>query len=341
MEYKIEIDTLGAKQWHDCASCFSDYSIYQSFCYQQIRADDERQSIKRVVVKGDGDVVLMGHVRIKQMPAIKLRIGYVQFGPLVGNGGLGGVGEAFRQFRIAMFKTGVNILRVVPNVRDDGFGKEFVEILNRAGFERVPGTKAYRTIIVSLKEDQEEIFRKIDKDPRRLIRKSQRQITEVKEGTSGCLFEILESIYLKSKIRKNFEGIDSSQFARTQEMLPKDQKSRILIAYVGDEPATALATSHFGNTAIPIMLANNELGLKNLCSYSLFWLAFLNAKKTGMEFYDMGGIDEIENPSGCLFKKKFGGDKFSYIGAFEASSSHVLSSGLHFLERGYKLIKRV
>jgi len=343
MSLDVLINGVDQEMWRQYAEQFADYSIYQSVPYQQTRSESCRQELCSVMVKdSDSNVVLMCHMRTKHITGLNLKIGYVQLGPLVRkmNGQLSCTAQILQKFCQSLLDSSVNILRIVPNVWDDGHGQEFIGMLETAGFKPVKSVKPYHTFMVSLGESPEEIQARIHRESRRVIRKTQKQDLEIKEGTDENFFCILESLYLQAKRRKGFKGVDSQEFARAQRLLPDNQKPRIQIAFLDGRPISALATSHFGDTAVPIIAANNEQGLKYSALYLLYWKAYLFAKDMGMKYYDLGGIDEQKDPKGYLFKKRLGGIKVSYIGAFEACRGAISKSVWRITERSYNLVSK-
>ena len=70
-------------EWERCARQFTDYSIYQTWSYQQVRGESDRQKISRFIIKDEnGHVSSMGQIRIKYVKMLGLKIGYIQSGPL-------------------------------------------------------------------------------------------------------------------------------------------------------------------------------------------------------------------------------------------------------------------
>src|SRR4030042_1693788 len=86
VKYEVCIDCLSKEQWEQCANKFTDHNLYQTWGYQQIRAQNDHQQIERVIVKDqDNEVVTMCQIRIKRSTFLGLKIGYVQWGPLLGS----------------------------------------------------------------------------------------------------------------------------------------------------------------------------------------------------------------------------------------------------------------
>ena len=89
--------------------------------------------------------------------------------------------------------------------------------------------------------------------------------------------------------------------------------------------------SLLGDTSVYLLGATLEAGLKAKASYLLQWNAILEAKKRGLSWYDLGGIDPEGNPGVYHFKKGLGGLEVCAAGPFEmapgASTALVLRAG--------------
>lgn len=338
----ILVDSFGRQEWKQYSKIFKDNSIYQAWEYQEVRAERAGQQISRIMIMNDTQKpILMAQMRIQRVPTVGLKIGYVQSGPLIQNQELdvSALSEALAALKQLYFKKKVDVLRIIPNIVKDQVGEKIENCLLSAGFVRAANHKPYQTIMVSLIESADDIMSRIDRESRRNIRKAEKANIELQEGNSLELFAILEDMYSKAKDRKGFLGINSDEFAEVQKRMDGDDKARILVSYQDNEAISAHATTHFGNTAIPIITANTIKGLQSGSSYLIWWKAYLSAKESGLMFYDLGGIDEKENPKGYLFKKRMGGQEVFHIGAFDACVSRWAGLQWWCAEKAYNYLK--
>lgn len=342
MAYEVMIDNFGIDEWSRLANRFCDYSIYQTWAYQRVRTEIARQKISRIIIKGEnGNAVLMGQLRIKGIKNFGPKIGYIQNGPLVQaeESKITCRTDALDILRRSYIGSSVSVLRVMPNLpNNDEAGKKFADMLCSSGFEQVHSVRPYHTFMVPLYGSEEDIRARIHRESRRVLRKAEKRNIEVREGMDKEYFTLLECLYAQAKKRKGFKGLDSRVFARTQGMLPENEKARILVAYYDGQAVSALATTHFGNTAVPILYANNEKGLACGASYLLWWRAYLSAKNLGMRYYDLGGVDEKANPEGHLFKKRLGGEAQVYIGTFDTYTNGIVRNVSAVFEKIYRKI---
>jgi len=80
------------------------------------------------------------------------------------------------------------------------------------------------------------------------------------------------------------------------------------------ETAAAHIVVFFGETATYLFGASFAERLSSKAETLLHWSAMREAKRHGMRYYDLGGIDERIWPSLTAFKRQFGGEEFHYIG---------------------------
>jgi len=344
MAYEVNVDNFDRSDWERYAKEFADYSIYQTWPYQQICGEMNGQQVSRVIVRDDdGHAVMMCQIRIKHVKALGLRIGYVQWGPLVRgvNGTFKCCVESLKALRVAYVGTKVNVLRVVPNVCNDETGKKLSQMLISSGFQYVPSFACYRTLILRVDDNEEEIRKRLRKSFRRDLRYAEKAGIQIRQGHNDEFCKILEELYLASLKRKGFKGLDVQEFIRPQQMLSSAEKMNIIIAYCDGEPVSTHLANNLGDTALVLLAASNEKGLACGASYLIWYRGAVSAFNAGMRWYDLGGIDPDNNPNVYQFKSRMGGDEVLHIGAFEACSSGIVKAVWHIGNKVYQRIKNL
>ena len=146
MNFDVLIDCFDSSYWESCGSNFKDYNIYQTWPYQQIRADNTSSKLSRFVVLGDDNVpVMMGQIRIKSL--LNFKIGYIQMGPVFQNREktIEELHEAVIVLRQSLVKKlRLNVIRINLNLWDDQ--KELAVPFQKAGFEEAKYFK--RTLLL-------------------------------------------------------------------------------------------------------------------------------------------------------------------------------------------------
>jgi lipid II:glycine glycyltransferase (peptidoglycan interpeptide bridge formation enzyme) len=325
MSLEIVIDDITQTQWQNCANNFADYSIYQTWAYQQQRAESEGLRLSRFIIKNGQQTVSMGQLRIMQIKPL-FKIGYLQWGPLLRsqNNDILCSSEAFSLLREAYLGKRVNIIRIVPNIVDGQTGRQVSQMIQAAGFSRIENIKPYRTISLPLDKSEEELRKNLDPRWRNKLNKAIKANLEIKCSTNGKYFAAFENLYKQLSERKKFTALELEIFKDSQKLLHENEKMRLIAAYCQDEPITVNINSCLGDTAIVLFAAGGQnahsFGANNLT----WWQSFMTARQAGMKFCDLGGIDPENNPGVYDFKNKVGGKETFHIGTFEACSNNLL-----------------
>lgn len=342
MSPEIIIDGITREQWQSIAADFSDYSIYQTWDYQQVRAEMDDQDVSRAIVREDGKVVAMCQVRIKHFMPLGLRIGYVQWGPLVRRKGEDGLlpGDALRVLKNAYLENKVNVFRIVPNAVADQTGQKLRVTLESAGFRHVPSVEAYRTFLLDVADSEQAMRANLRKSFRRDLKRAEKAGTKVEQGTDHRFCSAFKHLYCELLERKGFKGLDLREFMDTQARLPDSEKMEIVLVSMDGESAGALLSSSLGDTCLVLLAATSETGLGCGAAYLMWYEAATTAHRAGMAKYDLGGIDPAGNPNVYQFKSRMGGRDVAYIGAFEAVASKAVAARWWVAERAHRHLKR-
>jgi hypothetical protein len=265
MRYEVTIDEMSPTEWELAARAFADHSIYQTWAYQQGRAETDHQQVHRVVIRDEsGAVCSLCHVRVKAVEAVRLRVGYVQWGPLLRlkTGQTTCSVEMFVALREALLQKGVNILRLAPNLPADDAASAAVAMLGEAGFEPASGVPPYRTFRVDTHDNEEGIRARLRKSFRRDLKKAEETGLQVEHSHSEEAGQILESLYRILLDRKHFKGLDPQEFTQIQPALSEAEKLTFVVARQGSEPVAVLLSSNLGDTGIVLLAASNDRGLR-------------------------------------------------------------------------------
>lgn len=342
MDDKIILDGFDSDFWRVHAAQFSDYNLYQTWAYQDVRAQKSGQTVSRFVIQSEDNTLrLMGHVRIRSIKSLGLRVGYVQWGPLCRKpaGIVGDVPALLKQLKAVYVPAKVNILRIAPNIFD-GEAEGFAAELQAGGFEKVTDDKPYRTMLFPLNTDEEGIRNRFHTGWRRYLNKAQTAGMEIRQGTDLAYMNTLNELYSGMRQRKCFEGLSVDTFEKTQQRLAAPDRMNTVVACLDGQVLTAHTTSHLGDTALGILAASSEDALQSNSTYLVWWHTLLAAKNAGMRRYDLGGIDPDKNPKVYQFKQRMGAIEARHIGVFEAYANPQIKYIWRCAEKIYNTITR-
>jgi hypothetical protein len=338
----VQLNKLDRGRWQQIATNFADHSIYQTWPYQANRARGADRQLSRVVVRdSQGYVRLMSHVRIKRIMPLGLRVGYAQWGPIVRGkeGELTCTADMLRAFRDAYLGRRVDILVLTPAVWNDESGQRFTDMLLSAGFEQAESIRPYETSVIDL-DSEEGVRGRLHKSFLRNLKKAQKRQIEVRSGYDESSCEMLKQLYSASRKRKGFKGRDVEELIEPGYFLSENERMDIKVAYFEGQPASVMLTSTLGDRVVSLHAASNAYGLSCGASYILWYQTAIEALNAGVKHFDLGGIDEKNNPTVTHFKRGMGGYDMSHIPAFMACSSSSVKTLARIAQRAYAWMKR-
>jgi lipid II:glycine glycyltransferase (peptidoglycan interpeptide bridge formation enzyme) len=344
MQYRIQIDhELSQQEWEREASCFMDYSIYQTWAYQYVQASRRKEQLVSIIIRGEEDrVIMMALMRIIQIPIIRLRIGYIRWGPIMQywkRSELDNTIELFTLIKSQVIPKYVHVIRIVPNVFVSDQMSNLSKNLTLAGYDYVESINPYHTMMFPLDISEDMMSKRIHSKWRATLRKAQKQEMQIIETQDIAYLYTLNSIYLKSQARKGFKGLCIDEFIQTQTLLQDHQKMNLVIVLLGGEPLTIDVTSYLGDTAVGLFQSSSETGLRLGSSYVAWWHALLAAKRAGMKRYDLGGVDPHNNPNVFQFKSRMGAEEDKQIGVYEAYSNKTISTMWKLGQKMYHCVR--
>jgi hypothetical protein len=329
-KYTAYADQVTEPEWADLLTRFDDASIYQTWSYGTVCWNPKQLS--HLVLKRDQLVVAIAQVRVVRLPVIGKGIAYVRWGPLCRLRGQPLQEEVLREVIIALKREYTDrrglLLRIVPNAYPGDAGvMAWATVLEESGFRPDPAVHVYRTMRVDLTPPLEEIRKKLHSRWRSYLRNAEKNGYKVVEGASVELYETFLVLYRQMMERKQFETtVDVEEFKQLQQALPNPLKFHVLVCQKEHNPLNALVISHVGESAIYLLAATGEEGLKERGAHLLQWRAVEWLKERGCRWYDVGGINPDRNPGVYQFKSGLGGDEARQLGGFEFRGDWVSSA---------------
>ena len=201
------------------------------------------------------------------------------------------------------------------------------DAVRKSGFVAPPYYVQPRfNLAVPLDLREEEIIAGFHPSTRSNIRRASRRGVEI-EMKSALSGSDLEQFFAMAKdtIRRN-SGKNAyptpAYFRSFFETIPiagsRDEAENLSVGvfsgYRNADPAGIHFVLFFGNTATYLYGASYRNHLNSKVTTSLHWAAMREAKQRGMEYYDIGGIDEAIWPTLTDFKRQFRGKEFCYVG---------------------------
>jgi Acetyltransferase (GNAT) domain len=332
--------------WESAVRQFGDYSYRQSWAYGTKLAAKRGATSEHVALRCGDETIGLADVRIKRLPMVGGGLAYVSGGPLVRK--LDGSAEALECFDLSLealaqeFVHGRGLtLRIVAPIGPAEENRSAAERLQRAGFVRTDRGRHYRTVLLDVDRPLEEIRPSLHRHWRRHLNGSERNDLEVTFGTEPDRFDHVARMSEALRARKGYElDLDAHFYADVQRDL--NQQDRLVVGLVWKDgtPVAGNITSIHGDTAVYLVGASTQTGLECKAGYLMHWRTIELIRERGVPWYDLGGIDPVDNPGVTSFKLRTNGSDVTAAGPFELSPAGLRGRIADWAERAYIRARR-
>jgi len=310
-------DLYSISEWNEIVSSFGDGNIYQLLAYAECHWPG--REVVHFTLRDSGELIACAQIVIQRIPVLGKGIAYLRWGPLVRRSGRSmpdalAVEAAVAAIRAEFVERRSMLLQIVPRVTCDIGSDTLLHSAFRAAGFLATKAKPYRTICVHLSLSIDVIRKNFDKKWRNQLTSSEKMNLTIEVSRRPEDFEGFLKIYDEMVDRKQFDSsVDPREFYRIHRALANESRFLILSAYSGVKLVASLIIAAQPDTAIYLLGASTEDGRTLKASYLLHWRAIIELKQLGCNWYDLGGIDPVENPGGYRFKSGFGGKEVSQI----------------------------
>jgi lipid II:glycine glycyltransferase (peptidoglycan interpeptide bridge formation enzyme) len=196
------------------------------------------------------------------------------------------------------------------------------EIFKNLGFKpAVTFVQVEDAWLLPLDKSEEELLAQMRKTTRYLIRHEPKQGIQIEVSASQEDAKRFVDLLFSTASRKGFTNHPKEYYLKQFEILSKDEQEKIYIAKKGDQLLSMAMISFYGEMGNYLHAASNPKHTQSV-GYSLQWEAIKEAKRRGCKYYNFWGVAKDKNfhPGHpwygfSLFKRGFGGFKYSYIRA--------------------------
>ena len=162
---------------------------------------------------------------------------------------------------------------------------------------------------INLEKDKSEILMSFKSKWRNMLRKSFKlDIFIDSKNVNKKLINQLLYEYKEFKIQKSFKGLSIDLIKSLAKQINFNWKFSVYRAYEKDKSnkislAGMLVSIIHGSTATYLIAYSNSIGRRLNANYLMLWHAILDAKKSGCNWFDMGGFNENTTKGITHFKK--------------------------------------
>jgi lipid II:glycine glycyltransferase (peptidoglycan interpeptide bridge formation enzyme) len=181
------------------------------------------------------------------------------------------------------------------------------------------------TIVLDLRKTEDEILAQMSKTTRYDIKRGQKDGVTIVRSTEDKDFDIFWKMFNDTVQRQRFVAYSKNYYLTQFRTLQTGGNYAVYIAYDKETPiAAALIASDAKNSYyLHAGRAQTTVDAAKYAPKVLLWQAISDSKQAGKEFFNLYGIAKNDNDPNdpwyglSSFKKGFGGDVISYVGALD------------------------
>jgi lipid II:glycine glycyltransferase (peptidoglycan interpeptide bridge formation enzyme) len=336
------IKKIDKERWLQLVHEYKDYNYRQSWefgkaCARRVGAISEHVTIE----DNSQGIIGLADVRIKKLPVVGSGIAYINGGPLTLRNDTFDKNEFSKVIEALKSEYVLNrkfSLRIIPPYLEDDIKAHVSNILLTQGFKE--RRQERKTITIDLTQNLEDIRKKFHQKWRNCLNKAEKNNLIIRSGKDIAIFQKFIPLFQELILKKDFSvdlGIDL--YANVQKISPDSEKFFITIAEVNGTPVAGHVASILGNTCVYLLGSANVIGRNLNAAYLLQWQAIANAKNAGCWWYDLGGIDPLENPGVYKFKQRMGGQERTLLSPYQINPTGMKASLTELGERMYSFLK--
>jgi len=322
-KYTAEIDNITREEWAQVLLKFDDANIFQTWEWGENNCGENK--LAHIILKKSNEIVAASQVWYVKFPVIRCGFAHVSWGPMWRLCGKDLDFDNLRNMIKALYEEFVIRRGVVLRIRsfeidNTGVGNKVKQIFENENLKKT-NEAPYRTVILNLSPDMDELRSNLRKSWRRQLNKAEKEDIKLIEGTDEDMLNSLSEIYKDMVTRKRFHSYieNMERLKKIQKELPQNLKMRIFLCQYKGEFVSGQLVTTLGNTAMSIIAAtsNKDIELKLRSTYFSDWQVIKWMKEEGFKYFGFRGYDPVKYPGPSYYKAGIGGNIVSFLDIFE------------------------
>lgn len=284
------------------------YPAYSEVAAEQVGADQEYWGLY-----AHNEIIAIANIRTKRLPLLGWGIAMIAQGPVIlpaahGKYDVKALYQVFASQLSQKLSASVRINQPVSlpaQAFDTGKASADAAIKHLKNSE-------YETFIIDLAPDLDALRAGLNGKWRTDLRRGERGNVNIIRSSAPDAFRKFQPLLQALAGQKGFTAPqDANFFAQVAQKIEEhkigDERLVVHLAYNEDRLIGGHIGAFSGDMAVYLLGATNDEGRDMRASFLLQWAVIEYAKSMGMRYYDLGGVDEADNPSVYRFKKRMGG----------------------------------
>ncbi|MFA6422277.1 MAG: peptidoglycan bridge formation glycyltransferase FemA/FemB family protein [Candidatus Buchananbacteria bacterium] len=301
----------------------------QSWAWGEFQNELGKKIYRIAVIDDSENIKILSQLITYNLPFGK-KYFYVPRGPVAQDVASQEFKILIKEIKRIAFKKGAIFVRIDPPLLD---GQETKNILKNLGLNFVGEVEPKSTLILNLKNNDNEILAGFKSKTRYNIKVAQKNNITIEEGKE--YFEDFWNLMQKTAKRDKIKIHSKKHYQKMVDILSKEKILKLMVAKFEDKVIAANLNIIFGKWCVYLHGSSDYDFRDKMATYLLQWESILLAKSRWCDYYDFGGASETKWAGITRFKRGFvpEGEFTVHIGAFD-----IPINGFWYLM--YKILKR-
>jgi len=175
---------------------------------------------------------------------------------------------------------------------------------------------AWRSLWIDLSDDLDVLRKRQNGKWRNMLVSAEKEGLSLSVDQSPAGFEWMVGHQEEMMKDLDFVGPDPRFLRSWASSVESDTPMTILKATEDGEPVAGICLARHGVAATYLLGWSGDRGRQVRASHFLIWQAVIYLKEAGVEWFDLGGVDEHASPGIAKFKFGTGGDRYDLVGEY-------------------------
>mgnify|MGYP000844842013 CR=1 FL=1 len=309
--WKLYDDT--GEKWNELLSGFERRSYSQLFDWGEYKRKLGWYVIRTIAEDGEGNCIGLAQGTYKTYP-FHVAVLWVPGGPV---GKLKNIDDGLFE----CLKDSIKCKRLYCRISPSHYENE----LHLTNKWRQSSQKINSSLSMLLKLDDDDFnLNNLDKNWKKNLKKSGKYELTI-ERVNNPDYKVVESLYKNMEEHKNINVQYSTLELENIFNLLSDCMGLYVCRNKDGEVIAMRSCVFHKEKAWELMAASNSDGRKKSAAYLLLWRMLEDCKIQNVLYFDLGGIDPVNNSGVWYFKKGTGATEIKYAGEYEKSSIPLLA----------------
>ncbi|MES2510146.1 MAG: GNAT family N-acetyltransferase [Pseudomonadota bacterium] len=309
---KLVWNQASSDKWMNWLAQIHKSNLLQTWAYGEAKSKESGWRVSRCVFYRGVEPVALVQILQKRIAGV-LQVSRINRGPLLLKAlSTAETGDMLAQLGMLGNLWRGNLLSMAPEL--DLTGPNLAMMLS-SGFRQF-FRGAWQSSWVNLQMETSALRQRLESKWRNVLNFSEKAglTLEVQHGDQSFAWMIAR--YRELMQEKKFSGSSAHLLMALRQSVSRDAHLIVLRALHENNAVAGICIARHGASATYLLGWNGDAGRNLKANQYLLWQATLYLKGEGLEWFDLGGIDEEHTPGIASFKLGFGAERYELVGEY-------------------------